>query len=321
MESIDVVTLSKGNSMAVIDIQNGAKLKLLVLTDPKTKKTHTIVDDKTTTENYRRGGSFFLYPWVGRLRSDELDLKDKKLKIDPPIRDPNGYPIHGFYTKSRRKIIQKAENILELAPADDYKPYDEYFPNFVEKFILEEDRLHIDNIFEGDKTKKYPLYFGYGYHPYFGFDGKKVNDLILRTNLHQIVELDSKTLLPKIEDGKLVLDKVESIINEKEPIKEADLNHLFFFDENKAKDEPWFQLIDPEEKVGVEIASNISNGRKNVDLVYWQIFTPPDRKTVAIEPMTSPADSFNIEFPKHNVVMKDEDDFKEGNFEIRLINV
>jgi len=321
METISVVTLSKGNSMAVIDVQNGGKLKLLVLTDPKTKKPHTVVNDKTTESNYRRGGSFFLYPWVGRLRSEELDLPGKKIKLDPPIKDANGYSIHGYYTKSTRKIVQKAENILELTAEPSYKPNDEHFPNFCEKFILEEDRLRIENVFEGDSTKKYPLYFAYGYHPYFSFEGKKVDDLVLKTNVHQLVELDPKTNLPVLTDGKLTYDKVETIIKDGEPIK-AELNHLFFFDESKAGDqEPLFQLIDPVEKVGVEIVSNIANERKNVNLCYWQIFTLPDRTSIAIEPMTSPADSFNIEFPKHVVTLKDENDFKDANWEIRIINV
>lgn len=323
MESLKEVTLTKGLSKAVIDSSRGGKLRKLILTNPKTKKTHTIIDDQSGDDYFLCGGSFFLYPWVGRIRSAEIDFKDKKLTVEPLTKDPNGMPIHGLYFNTPRKIIQQAENILELTTQDSYKPYDEYFPNFCEKFILEEDRLRIENVFDGDSSKKYPLYFAYAYHPYFGLDGKSVDDLVLKHNMHHRVPLDEKTLLPSLSpEGNLVYEKIEKNFKSGEPLKDMKLDTLFYFDEKKAGlEEPVFQLIDPETKVAVEVASNISNERKNVNLVYWQVYTPGDRKTIAIEPMTSPGDAFNINFPSQVVTLKGQDDVVDGNFEIRIVSV
>ena len=151
-----------------------------------------------------------MYPYVNRLPHNNLTLGDKKFSIEVPQKDSNGLPIHGFYTQTPRKIVQKAENILEMTTIDTYKPNDVHFPNFCEKFILVEDRLRVENVFEGDETKEYPLYFAYGYHPFFTLDNRKIDELIVKTNMHYNVELDPKTLLPVIKDNKLVYTPIEA---------------------------------------------------------------------------------------------------------------
>lgn len=322
MESQGTITLTKGQSKAVFDLSKGGKLKTLVLTDAKTKKTHVVVNDQTTDANFDLGGSWFLFPYVNRLPDENIDFKDRKLTIDPPQRDSNGIPIHGFYTKTARKVVQKAENILELTTTDDYKPYANEFPNFVEKFILEEDRLHVENVFSGDDdTKKYPLYFAYGYHPYFTVDNRKIDELVLTTNVQNGVELEKKSLLPVLKEGKVNLEPLSNYFKSGEVFGATKLDSLFYFDAKKAgPEEPFFRLTDPDTKVGVEVTSNISNERKNVNLDWWQIYTPDSRNSIAIEPMTSPGNPFNVDFPHNIVTIKDKTEIKDGNWEIRLIS-
>jgi len=323
MESVKEVTLTKGLSKAVFDLSRGAKLRKLVLTDPKTKKAHTIVDDPTGDDFHLGGGSYLMFPWVNRLRSHEIHLKDKTLPLEAQFKDGNGTILHGLYARTPRKVIQQAENILEVSPEDSYKLFDEHFPNFCEKFILEEDRLRVETVFDGDSSKKYPLYFAYGYHPHVGFEGKKIDDLIVKTNIHHRVVMDDKTLLPVVsEDGSLVFEGADKFIKSGEVFGDTKLDHLFYFDEKKAgTEEPIYQVIDPDTKLAIEITSNISNERKNVNLVFWQIYTTPDRKFIAIEPQTSPGDAFNIKFPSNLVALNSQDELRDGNFEIRLTNV
>lgn len=322
MESNKIHILKKGQSSAEFDLSCGAKLRKLILTDLKTGKTHVVISDSTGDDNHLGGGSYLMYPWVNRLRSTEIKLKDDKLTVEPKFKDGNGLPLHGLFANTPRKVVQEAENILEVSTVDSYKPYDAHFPNFCEKFILEEDRLHIETVFDGDSSKKYPLHFAYGYHPYVGLDGKKIDDMIVKTNMHHCVVLNEKSLLPEVSEESLVHDRVDKHIKSGEVFKDTQLDHLFYFDERKAGlEEPVFQLIDPDTKLAVELTSNISNERKNVNLVYWQVYTPPDRQRIAIEPMTSPGDAFNIKYPEYLMTLKGEDTLVDGNFEIRLVNV
>ncbi len=116
---------------------------------------------------------------------------------------------------------------------------------------------------------------GIGWHPYFRLT-ENVGNTFLKMPPCQKVEIDSR-MLPTGELSDFENYKIA------EPIGDDFLDNCF-------------KINDSEKKWAVEIAGGGKKLRFEANRAAWpflQIFTPPHRKSVAIEPMTCNVDAFN----------------------------
>ena len=109
--------------------------------------------------------------------------------------------------------------------------------------------------------------FSLGWHPYF-----------LSSNLEQsVISFDAKTQIVTNESGIPIGDESKSIS------KQSKINNELF-DNCYELNGNTIVFETPDYEIELEVSNN-SN--------YLQLFTPKHRKSIAIEPMTSPANCFN----------------------------
>ena len=133
-------------------------------------------------------------------------------------------------------------------------------------FVLNENSLEIQ--IDTQNTGKTKAPFGVGWHPYFKFESK-IDDLDMQIPSDKILQLDPKTLIPN--------GKIKKFNNQSTLIG------------SKIFDDCFVDLKAFETKIDNLIIYQSNN------MKYLQIYTPPNRKSIAIEPMSCPPNSFNTQ--------------------------
>jgi aldose 1-epimerase len=126
-------------------------------------------------------------------------------------------------------------------------------------------RFSAENL--GDKA--FP--FGFGWHPYFTCATIAKYSLTFKAK-NQFI--NSERNIP--------IEFVSSKFTEPFLIKDQFFDDAFTLDASKV------QLEDENYTLNLDFENNTD--------AYLQIYTPPNRKSIAIEPMTCPADSFNNKY-------------------------
>ena len=291
---------------------SSTKLIRLILNDVEIISEENDID-------YLLSGSYLCFPWVGRITSDDKikELTNEE-KIDYPFREQNNFPLHGLYAQVERKLTKESStsNSMTFTEAS-HKSED--WPIFFEEYKITDNFLEVKTFFKNPNENK-SLYFAYGYHPYIGINRKNINNLILNSNVQYHCELNSKVVPELNENKKLKMTNMQAnsefnLLRRK--IDSICLDDLFFYDESFSKENPFVELTDQEDKISVIVESDRNN---SIPLNYFQLYTPERRNCVAIEPLSSPSNAFNIDFPNYLVELKPKEK-KEGTFKIILKNL
>lgn len=229
-------------------------------------------------ENLKWAKSGFLFPFPNRLRDGRYEWQNTRYQF--PINNlPTGNAIHGFGLRAAYAV----ENVLlhekEAAITLAYH-YDGHLPHYPFPFRLnlemsinktQEFKLKMSATNTGDD----PIPFGMGWHPYFKLQGSPEN-WTLKTPALKKVEIDER-MLPTgektgfdyfIKGQKIGETKFDTGFLINQPTDQAE-----FFIKNETHELCFWQ----------------NAGRFN----FVQIFIPPMRESVAIEPMTCNIDAFN----------------------------
>lgn len=222
-----------------------------------------------------------LFPFPNRLKKGAFSYKKNDYQF--PINDTEfGHAIHGF-------IAQQTFEIIELADEDDVASitglYEhpsngfDYFPfpfRMEVKYSIDKNEVFtIEFKVHNLSDDKIPM--GFGWHPYFRLD-KKVEDTRLKMPEVEWVELDKK----RIPTGKR---KPYSEFQKYHKLKDTELDDCFEITENGSS--VVTKIKGEQGKIFLE--QPIGEGQFN----FLQVFTPPKRKSIAIEPMTCNVDAFN----------------------------
>lgn len=123
-----------------------------------------------------------------------------------------------------------------------------------------------------------PIPLSDGWHFYFDL-GTKVDDLKLKIDACEIMELD-RQMIP-IGERKMFMEFITSGV-----IGSRQFDSCFKLTGNE---KAVTQLLSEKRKIDLRIWQETGPGKYG----YLTIYTPPDRKTIAVEPMTSNINSFN----------------------------
>jgi len=218
-----------------------------------------------------------LSPFANRIAYGEFEFRGEKHKILANEID-TGHALHGFLHNKKFSIASKQNNSVSLfyeyaGDVEGYKyPYIIIITYTLTKYGLE-CKTEIENL------GKKPMPLSDGWHPYFSFDCP-VDELFLKIPSQNILDRN-QTFIP---NSKILTN---SKFTDFEKIGESMFNDCFVLEDITA------------------IKNTILwNKQKNVKLVIWQetgfrkynyiqFFIPPDRNSIAIEPMTSAPDAFN----------------------------
>ncbi|HHO55401.1 MAG TPA: hypothetical protein ENK21_03360 [Trueperaceae bacterium] len=214
-----------------------------------------------------------LAPFVNRIKDASYSFKQKKynlVKNEPGL----GNALHGFvFDKGFELVaINEAEGILKLSydfKAQDAYPFDFAIEN---SFRLTDNSLTIDTAITNKSQEVIPI--GHGWHPYFDIGGN-IDDAHLQLAANKYFLVDEQF----IPTGELKqFDKFAQLSQ----IAKTELDYCFPID---TSNNLVAQLFYPEKGLRISL---LTEGYK-----YLQVYTPSDRKTIAIEPQTSAADAFN----------------------------
>ena len=308
MEPTQIFTLNYQGNILELDLSQGAKILKLVLKDPKDPSiSHTIITGSPSLP-LTANGSFLMFPWVNRIESSEVPLGNETIKITPKLFDGNGVALHGLFADSEREIIESGSNFVILKVKTPEKeeisnPFLKKLPKFTESFILLDGSLSVmtDFSFEADGES---LGFSYGYHPYIQLDDLDISNVSIRTNMTHAIQVDEKLLPLKDDHGKYQLRDIGDVVKEKENgIGELKLDNGFV--RVSGEEESYFNLVFNDK--GLEIGINDSirlleskemqfdeviKGKEKIGLRYFQVYTPADRKRIAVEPQSAGVDAF-----------------------------
>ena len=251
------------SSYAKIDLNLGGSLQELILS----KKDIISGENNLPYENSY--SSSILFPFVNRIENGSYNFNHKTFKLHK--NESNGHnAIHGLVHDKTFQLIEQEisdKNASVVISYTEINP-DLGFPfkySISLKYVLSKEALKLNVDIENKDQHAFP--FGLGWHPYF-----KTNDLYnsqLKINSSKQILVNEKM----IPNG-------EADIHWVTPIKIEDkiFDDCFILNNNEV------ELKTPEYHLNFNFFS---------DENYLQIFTPHHRKSIAIEPQTAPANSFN----------------------------
>lgn len=229
----------------------------------------------TVSKSFR---SSKLSPFVCRMANAQYSLNGKLYEIEHKFVDGNA--IHGLLYDKHFTIVsefsddEKASVTLKYNYKKDDKGYPFSYRCEVTYSLLPDNLLKIETTIINLDDETIPL--SDGWHPYFSLGGK-INDWQFYFNADAMVEFNDQ-LIPT---GKLV----EYVgFNEEKLIGETFLDNCFLLKQDETI--PCCTLYNPENKIGISFYPDSS-------YPYLQIYTPPHRKSIAIENLSSVPDAFN----------------------------
>ena len=216
--------------------------------------------------------SSLLAPFPNRIEDGKFTFKNVEYQF--PINMPNeNNAIHGFIENKSFVIVDSSEANLVLRY--EYDGSADYFPfpfSIDIEYELKKNELSCKTIATNTGDREMP--FGFGWHPYFKI-GDSVNNLKLKIPEVEEIQVNERLIPTGDSNGFSKFKELQSI-----DTTEFDTGFILFGGSNQV------ELLNKEMGVGINVIL-----KEGYD--YLQIYTPPNRKTIAIEPMTCEANALN----------------------------
>ena len=254
---------SSGKTNAIIYPQLGGSLQELTL------KNRTIIKKTSFFEYEKSYASAILFPFTNRLENGSYVFQKKQHNLEINHEEENN-AIHGLVYNKQFKVINKQTTldsaILTLAYNENNRikgfPF-KYSISLI--YTLTSDVLKLDVIVKNNDDHDFP--FGLGWHPYFWSNDLHNSCIKIKSDRHLIV------------NGSNIPIKFDSIsLPEELLIKDQTFDNCFVLKNNTVG------FMTPDYDIDISFSSKES---------YVQLYTPKDRNSIAIEPLTSPSNSFN----------------------------
>ncbi len=245
-------------------------------------KGQCVIDGFQTPDELAKGAwgkSIILFPYPNRLRDGRYTFNGKTYQFDINNAD-TGNSIHGFSSNVKMDVVKSDFNenigsiVCEFRHDGSHLAYPFKF-TFQVQFTLSDSALNVNMAFTNNEKFEIPV--GLGWHPYFKIS-ERIEDTSLKMPETHFINIDDrmlptgeKTPFHEFDDLKRIdsysLDNGFFILNQSKPaevILESEMGRLTYWQETgEAK---WNFL---------------------------QVFTPPQRNSIALEPMTCNIDAFN----------------------------
>ncbi|HMN88948.1 MAG TPA: hypothetical protein PKD70_06550 [Saprospiraceae bacterium] len=276
-EQIDLCHEQSNNILSIIP-EFGACLLALKL------RGQSVLDGYSTPallqENYW-GKNVLLYPFPNRLRDGRYSWQGQSFQF--PINDADtGNALHGFGMDRPMQIYMlnlgnaSASIGLRYEYLGERLPYPFPFVFNVIFSLQEPDAFEIE--LQVQNTGPTPMPIGFGWHPYFQM-ANHVEEIALQLPPAMRVEVDER-LLPT--GKRLPFNEFEQL----RPLEDEVLDTCFAL----AADTPSIAEVKVKGAHGtLYYWQETGPGKFN----FLQVFTPPHRQSIAIEPMTCNVDAFN----------------------------
>jgi aldose 1-epimerase len=219
-----------------------------------------------------------LSPFVCRLAEGRYQFDGESFEFANKFAD--GSAIHGILYNKPFRVVEKTTRPHEASIGLEYlyKKDDPAYPfeyKITVRYTLQNSgRLRLETTVRNHAEKSIPI--ADGWHPYFSLEGK-VNDWLLSFRSRKNIAFDEK-LIPS---GQMI-DSFDFYSATR--IGERFFDHCYLLDQDWEK--PAAVLYNPQNGLCLSLLAEPS-------YPYLQIYTPPDRKTIALENLSAAPDSFN----------------------------
>lgn len=254
---------SEASCYAKIDLMLGGSLQELRLGNK------TLISSENMPAYHTAFMSSILFPFANRIENGKYSFNNKNYELYKNEADRHN-ALHGLvYDKTFQFISQtKSTNKTSIVLSyDETQPYSG-FPfkyNLTLEYVLSENSLELNVKIKNNDQHAFP--FSLGWHPYF-----KTNDLY---NTYLSIYSNKKILV----NDKMIPNGEEIVNwNSLHKIEDKTFDDCYVLNTNSV------ELKTPEYHLEFQFSSE-----KN----YLQLYTPNSRNSIAIEPQTAPANSFN----------------------------
>jgi aldose 1-epimerase len=231
--------------------------------------------DKSGLEDYKNTyKSSLLFPFPNRVQDGLYIFNQEPYRLNINEKPLNN-TIHGLVFNKKFELEKseakdsEATLTLSYTSHGDLEGFPFSFKFSVSYFLNTSGKLTVLFSAENLGDKAFP--FGFGWHPYFNCTTIANNSLTFKGKdqfINSERNIPIEFVPSKLKDTFLIKDQ--------------------FFDDAFTLYTPAVQLEDENYSLDLDFKNNTD--------AYLQIYTPPHRKSIAIEPMTCPADAFNNKY-------------------------
>jgi len=248
----------------------GGQWLKLELASPVDGKKISVVAGHKSPDPFFASGSFLMFPWVNRLEPNPWAREPFYPSIHW-LTDGNGIPLHGLYhnlprTLAREKVSDTESTCeFDMEIPDTWKGTQLSQIQIRECYELTDSALTIVYKLKNESDTDLP--FALGIHPYFRWnEDESIDDLYLFGSGFFKVKLGDYLLPEKVITEQIFLSGEESLGGVK-------LDDLY---QTADKLSPFVGIFSMNKKEKLLIEGGD----------FYQIYTPQDRRSIAIEPMT-----------------------------------
>jgi aldose 1-epimerase len=220
-----------------------------------------------------------LSPFACRLRDGKYKIDDEEFEINKKFGDGNA--IHGLLFNKPFKIVSEFADDNQASVSLRYH-FNREDPGYPFDYVCEvrytlnpQKVLQVETTILNLDTVEIPI--ADGWHPYFQLGGNDINDYEIDVSTTSMVKFDDR-LLPT---GELIHDP--SWFNQTK-LGGLELNNCYVV--KSAEQNPAVFLYNPANEAFLAIYTNSR-------YPYLQLYTPPHRKSIAIENLSGAPDCFN----------------------------
>lgn len=234
---------------------------------------------ETLTSSFRGSN---LFPFPNRIKDGKYSFQDTEYQLHVNFPQESN-AIHGLVFDTEFKVVDIEDGEIGCTLILEYSsgPEQGYPFNYLMKIVyrLKEEvgfecRVKVANLMD----QSIPI--GHGWHPYFVAGSESINQLSLQFPAESILEVDNRN----IPTGKS--DPYHEF-NAMKPIADTELDNCFTL--SREEDCANTIVYHKDKGFGYRIWQETGKYKYN----FLQVYTPPDRKSIAIEPMTCAPNALN----------------------------
>ncbi len=238
---------------------------------------------ETETDFQKLYKSTILSPFPNRINKGQFQFNKNNYQLNIN-RPEEGHALHGFLYNKKFELdqldIKKDKAVIGLSYKFDA---DHFFPfSFIQtvQYVWDgKNNLELSATIQNVSDDQNEMPYGIGWHPYFNLGGY-VDDYKLTLPAIKKYLVDEK-MIPTGETELIKQYEQGAIINE------SHFDDGFEFQENQEFN---IHLNNPANNLSLEITAS---NEDDLPYRFIQIYTPKDRQSIALEPMTCLADAFN----------------------------
>lgn len=244
--------------------------------------------------------SALLLPFPNRLKNGQYQFDGKTYQF--PINNAEtGNALHGFKDFYKMEVTSIDENNCSVTLKSQYLGNNSSYPfpfDLEIQYQLDEYNGFVCQVsLTNPNDTAIPI--GFGWHPYFQF-GNSVEKIALTLPKVDQIEIDD-TMIPTGKETEFTVFSSSQFINDTE------LDTCFKIKENYGT--ALIELAIPDQN------TRMTYWQEADKFPYFQLFTPPSRKSLAIEPMTCNIDAFNN---KEGLLRLESEERFTGKFGIKI---